>query len=132
MRIFTASIIAGSLMLVGGLPAAGQSNSPAAPVPLAAGNETTTDRDSYTHRATGEMQDWQQKVQDFGEKAKAKGQEAGDATATAVNSAWARTQAAGRKLQEAGADGWEGAKASYEQATHKLADAWDKVRPEDK
>jgi hypothetical protein len=132
MRLITASIVLGPLLLLGGLPAAAQSNAPAAPVPMTAGNTTTTDRDTYTRKATDDMQDWQQKLQDFGEKAKAKGQAAGDATADALNTAWSRTQVEGRRLKAASADGWENAKASYEQATHKLADTWNKIRPEDR
>jgi hypothetical protein len=31
-----------------------------------------------------------------------------------------------------GAEGWDQAKASFEQASHELAEAWDKIHPEDK
>jgi hypothetical protein len=78
------------------------------------------------------MQEWQQKLRDFGEKAKAQGKTAGDATAGALDDAWTKTQTEGHKLQAASADGWESAKRSYEQASRKLVDAWNKIRPEDR
>jgi hypothetical protein len=74
------------------------------------------------------MQEWQRKLHDFSEKAKANGQKAGKAAENGLTAAWAKTEAEARRLQSASADGWESAKSSYEKASHELADAWDKAR----
>jgi len=122
-------------MLIGALPAAGQSTlalGSGAPVRLAAGsNATTADRDTYTQQARDKMPEWQRKLHDFSEKAKTKGQEAGNAAGNDLNAAWAKTQAEAHKLQTATAEGWESAKASYEKASRELADTWDKIRSQD-
>src|SRR5271169_3955519 len=82
MRILTASIVIGPLMLIGTLPAAaGQSLlalGTGAPVRLAAG-DSTADRNTYTQKARDEMQEWRRKLHDFSEKAEAKGKEVGNA-----------------------------------------------------
>jgi hypothetical protein len=133
MRILTASIVIGPLMLVGTLPAAaGPAIAADAPVRLAAGDASTADRDTYTQRARNEMQEWQRKLHDFDERAEAKGQKAGDAAEHDLHAAWKRVEAAGHKLQTASAEGWESAKVSFEKASHDLAETWDKVRGQDK
>ena len=136
MRILNASIVIGALMLIGALPAAAGQSPPAlgsgAPVRVAAGGDTTADRDTYTQKAKDETQEWQQKLHDFSEKAEAKGKEAGNAAEVDLNKAWTKAEAASRKLQTVGADGWESAKTSFEKASHELADAWHKIRPQDK
>lgn len=136
MRIFTGSIIIGSFMLIGALPAAaGQSElvlGSTAPIRLAASSDSTGDRDTYTQKARDEIQEWQRKLDNFSEKAKAKGKEATNAAENDLNKAWAKTKAASSELQTAGTEGWESAKTSFENAVRELADAWDKVRPQDK
>ena len=80
MRILNASIVIGPLMLIGALPAAAGQSIPAlgsVALRVAAGGDTTADRDTYTQKAKDEMQGWQQKLHDFSEKAEAKGKEAG-------------------------------------------------------
>ncbi len=73
MRMLAAAIVIGPLMLIGTLPAvAGQSSSSGTRIQLAAGGSSTTDRDTYTQKAQGEMQEWQQKLRAFSETAKAK------------------------------------------------------------
>jgi hypothetical protein len=130
MKILAWSMMLGQLTLIGALPAAA-----APPVSVdsqsqsAAGNDAATGRATYTQRARGDMQEWQQKLRGFGVDAKAKGQEAGDAAGNGLKAAWSKTQEESRNLQTASADGWAGAKASYEKATHELADAWDRNRP---
>jgi hypothetical protein len=136
MRMLTASIVIGPLMLIGALPAVGQSTlalGSGVHVRLAAGsNDTTADRDTYTQRAREEMQEWQRKLHDFSEKAEAKGKEAANAAENDLNKAWTKAEAASSKLQTAGAESWEGAKTSFEEASRELADAWHKIRPQDK
>ena len=118
MRMLTASIVIGPLVLIGALPAvAGQSTlalGSGVPVLLAAGNDTPADRDAYTQQARDKMQEWQRKLHDFSEKAEAKGKEAGNAAGNNLNKAWTKAEAASSKLQTVGAESWEGAKTSFE------------------
>jgi hypothetical protein len=136
MRILTASIVIGPLVLLGALPAAaGQSTlalGSGTPIRLAAGGDSTADRDTYTQKARAEMQEWQRKLHDFGEKAAAKGKEAGNAAENDLNEAWTKAEAASRQLQTVGAEGWESARTSFEKASHELAEAWHKIHPEEK
>ena len=127
MKRFITTLIVAPLLLAGALSTAG-----AQPVSSTTQTQPATERDSYTLKAQNDMQEWGQKLHRFGEKAKAKGQQAGDATADGLNAAWAKTQAEADKLRVAGADGWDSAKASYEKASHDLADTWNRIRPEDK
>jgi len=78
MRMLFASIVIGPLMLLGALPAAaGQSISSNTPMQLAAAGDSTADRDTYTQKARVSVDEWQQKLHDFSEKTKAKGQQEG-------------------------------------------------------
>ena len=129
MRILFASIVIGPLLLFGALPAvAGQSISSDTPIQLAAGGDSTVDRDTYTQKARDSMHEWQQKLHDFSEKAKAKGQEKGNAAENELKAAWTKADAEQHKLQSASAEGWESAKISFEKASHDLKEAWDKIR----
>jgi hypothetical protein len=133
VRLFSASIVVGSLMLIGALPAgADQQGSSNAHTQWTAVGGSSADHDTYAQKVRGDMQDWQQRLQAFGEKAKSQGRQADNATANALNAAWSRTQEGAHKLQTATAEGWESAKASYEKASNDLAGAWARIRPEDK
>ncbi len=130
MRILFASIVIGPLMLFGALPAAaGQSISSDTPIQLAVGGDSTVDRDTYTQKARVSVDEWQQKLHDFSEKAKAKGQQEGNAAENELKAAWTKVEAEQHKLQTASAEGWESAKISFEKASHDLKEAWDKIRP---
>ena len=133
MRILITAIVIGPLLLIGALPAtAGGSAASDTPVRLAASSYSPADRDTYTHEAQHEMQEWQQKLHDFNAQTAAKGKEVGDSTSDGLNKAWAQTQAASQRLQTAGDDGWQDAKTSFEKASQALANAWHKVNPNDK
>ncbi len=136
MGLRIASIAIGSLMLIGAAPvAAGQrvlASGSGAPVRLAAGDGSTADRDTYTREAQDEMQEWKRKLHDVGEKAEAKGKNAGAAAESELDAAWAKADAASRKLQTAGAEGWDSAKTDFERASHDLAAAWHKNHPDEK
>jgi hypothetical protein len=130
MKILVWSIMLGQLTLIGALPAAAAPPLSADPQSQsAAGNDATTGRATYTQQARSDMQEWQQKLRNFGVDAKARGQEAGNAAGNGLNAAWSKTQEESRNLQTASAEGWASAKASYEKATHELADAWHRNRP---
>lgn len=135
MRMFITSIVIGPLMLTGALPAAGQSAvAPvsSAPLRLAAGSEPAAERDAYIQKARDQMQEWQRKLHDLGDTAAAKGKEAGTAAEDDLNKAWTKAEAEADRLQTASAEGWENARTSFEEASRKLSDAWDKARPQDK
>ncbi|MGA2818796.1 MAG: hypothetical protein ABSE67_21395 [Xanthobacteraceae bacterium] len=133
MRIILVSIVLGPLMLFSVLPAAaGQSISSDTTVQLAAGAASTADRDTYTQKARDAMYEWQQKLHDFSEKAKAKGREEGNAAENELNAALTKAEAEQHKLESASAEDWESAKISFEKASHDLKEVWDKIRPDDK
>jgi hypothetical protein len=132
MRMLTVSIVIGPLVLIGALPAAGQSPlalGSGAPVPLAAGADSAADRDTYTQMARDKMQEWQRKLHDFSARAAAKGKQLDNAAENDLNKAWTRAKAASSSLQAVGAEGWESAKTSFEEASRELADAWDQNSP---
>jgi hypothetical protein len=74
------------------------------------------------------MHEWQQKLHDFSEKVKAKGQEDGKAAENELNAAWTKAEAEQHKLETASAEGWESAKMSFEKASHDLKEVWEKIR----
>jgi len=136
VKLLTAAIVIGPLALLGALPAAADPTLPdrgaRAAVQLAVAGDPAGDRDSYSQKARDDMQEWQRKLHDFGDKAAAKGKEAGNAANDDLNQAWSKAKAASDRLQTMGADGWDSAKASFEHASHELADSWHKVHPDDK
>jgi cell division septum initiation protein DivIVA len=136
MRILTAAVVIGPLMLIGGPPAAAHSTrAPGSSAPTqsaAVAGSSTIDRDSYAHEARDAVRHWQRKLRDFRKQAKADGEKAGSATEKGLHEAWAKADAASRKLQNIGAKNWAKAKTSYEQASRELTAAWDKDRPRGK
>ena len=133
MRISLVSIVIGPLMLFGALPAvAGQSISFDTRINWQPAGDLRADRDTYTEKARDAMHEWQRKLHDFSEKAKAKGQEEGNAAENELKAAWTKAEAEQHKLETASAEGWESAKISFEKASHDLKEVWDKIRPDDK
>jgi hypothetical protein len=124
-------IVIAPLMLFGAMHTA-QSISSDARIQLVAGGDSTFHRDTYTRKARDGMHEWQQKLHDFSEKAKAKGQEDGIAAENELNAAWTKADAEQHKLQSASAEGWVGAKISFEKASHDLKEVWDRIGPDDK
>ncbi len=130
MRILTCSAVIGQLLLIAALPAAAAPPVAADPqVQTDTGSDATVNRGTYTQQARSDMRDWQQKPSDLGRNAKAGGEKAGNAAGSDLNIAWKKTQQESRNLQTASAEGWAGAKLSYEKASHELADAWDRNKP---
>jgi hypothetical protein len=133
MKFLTTAIVLGPLMLIGSpVGAADQSSPSGAPIQSAATSDSAASRDTYVQKAREDLQEWQQKLHDFSEKAQAKAQKDGDEAEKGLNAAWAKTEAEGHKLQDATGEGWENAKISYENASRELAHAWDKVRAQAK
>ena len=135
------ALAAGAILLlsIAALPRAdqspaGQATSPQAsapPAPLTAEGNFGAKKDTYVRKSKDEIREWQKKVHDFGETAGAKGHDADAAAKSDLQKAWANTEAQSHKLETAGADGWEGAKASFEKASRHLKDTWHKFHPDD-
>jgi hypothetical protein len=132
LRVITASAM---LCLATALPAVGQTFSPYAtgkPLQLVAEGSLGAKKDEYLQKSKAEMQEWQQKMKDFGEKAEVKGQDGAATTKSGLQQAWAKTKTESRKLETASAEGWESAKSSFEKASQNLKDSWHKTHPEEK
>ena len=131
MKMLIAPLAAGAFLVSGVLPAfaAQPAAAPAAGdrIQVADTADFAAKKDEYVKKSKDDMQLWQQRVHDFGEKAKADGQKAGDAARVQLDKAWRDTKAASAKLQEAGEDGWVGAKGAYERASAKLRSVWHDV-----
>lgn len=125
MKNLIASVIAGSLVLMAAVPAAGQaarlvdSN--------ASVHDSANDRATYVQGARREVEEWRHKLHDFSDSARAKATEANKAAADDLTRAWTRTEAASRKLETAEAGDWQSAKTSYKTASRKLVLAWKKL-----
>jgi len=126
MRFSLVTILTGSLVFGG--HAFAQSHASNAPAQMTA----PADRATYIQKARSDLAGWQQKMDDFGARAKAKGHEASTAAGKDLDAAWTATKAGAGKLQTVGAEGWMDAKTSYESASRDLARTWAKIRPEDK
>jgi hypothetical protein len=126
-----ASIVIAPLMLFGAIHTA-QSISSNVRFQLAAGGDSTFHRDTYTQRPRDAIHEWQQKLRDFSEKAKAKGQEEGIAAENELNAAWTKADAEQHKLRSASAEGWVSAKISFEKASHDLKEVWERIGPDEK
>jgi hypothetical protein len=129
MRMLFVSIVAAPLMMIGALPAA-QSISSDARIRLANGGPTAN-RDPYNQNAPDAVLEWQKKLDDFTEKAKAKGQEECNAAGDGINSAWIKTVAGEHKLQAASANSWKSAKIFFEKASYGIMEVWAEMRPDD-
>jgi hypothetical protein len=124
-----------TLALVGALPAAAQTSpatDPATSVKVVMTRDPAAERATFTQRARDEMGHWQQTLNDFGARMKARSTAAQGRAMKALDSAWAETKTASGRLQTAGAEDWDGAKAAYRKASHRLALAWQKIGPDKK
>jgi hypothetical protein len=124
MKNLIASMMAGSLVLMAALPAAGQAARLVSNVSV---HDSANDRGTYIQRARREVEKWRQKLHDFSGSARAKATGANKAALDDLTGAWTRTEAASRRLEHAGADDWQIAKTSYKTASRKLVLAWHKV-----
>ena len=96
MRMLFVSIVVAPLMMIGALPAA-QSISSDARIRLANG-APIANSDPYNQNAPDAVLEWQKKLDDFIEKAKAKVLEEGNAAGDELAAAWIKTVAGERKL----------------------------------
>jgi hypothetical protein len=132
MHVTTVSILIGSFILISTVPEAVAQVASDSHVQVVAAGDSNADREGYAQNARNEMQVWRGKLDQFDERAKARGQQVGSAAENELNVAWTQTAAGAKKLQSIGADGWEEAKISYEKASSHLADTWDRIQPKEK
>ena len=135
MKLFVAPLLIGLLTLADVSPAAAQSK-PASDQGTAVGLSTTRDatdeRSTYTQQAQDEVRNWERKLNDFEAKANARATKAEAGASRDLDSAWTETKEASGRLETASENGWDHAKASFKNASNKLAVAWHKVNPTDK
>ena len=135
MNIFIVPLVIGTLALAGATSAAAQSK-PASDQGVSVGVATTRDsnaeRSSYKQEALEETRIWQQKLDDFDAKVKAKTTEAQTTASKDLDDAWTKTKMASSQLETAGDADWNIAKISFRSASDKLVVAWHKVNPADK
>lgn len=135
MRMLAPIAIAAALLASGALPtSAATAPLPGGPAALRATlvDDAASDRDSFTAKAEAQMRDWQHKLDDAAQTAKAKGAEGGAAASHALDHAWTKTKEASHQLETASADGWDKAKAEFEKASNDLSAQWHKIYPGDK
>jgi hypothetical protein len=132
MRLLAMSMMMGSLVLIGAMPeSVGQSISSNTYLHLADASRPPN-RDAYMRQVENEMQAWRQKLHDFSDREAVEGKKTGIAAEDELHSAWMNTEVEANKLQTAGTASWDSAKISYENASHGLAAAWDRIRSADK
>ena len=120
-------MMAGSLVLMAALPAAGQATRLVGS--NASVHDAANDRASYIQEARRDVAEWRQKLHNLSDGARTKATDANKAALDDLTRAWTRTEAASRWLEHAGADDWQIAKTSYKSASRKLVLAWHKVSP---
>ena len=127
MKNLIASVMAGSLVLMAALPAAGHA------ARLVGSNasvhDSANDRATYIEGARREVEEWRQKLHNLSDSTRVKATDANQAALDDLTKAWTRTEAASRRLENAGADDWQIAKTSYKTASRKLVLAWHRVSP---
>jgi hypothetical protein len=135
MKIFIAPLVIGTLALAGASPAAAQPkplSDQGVSVGVATTRDSTAERSSYKQQAQDETRIWQQKLDNFDAKVKAKATEAQTSASKDLDDAWTQTKMASARLETAGEADWASAKVSFQTASHKLVVAWQKVNPADK
>ena len=100
----------------------------AAGAPVTQANDAAAGRETFRARVRNELADWQIKMDAFEKRAGASGETHADKAEERLRKAWNRAEVEGGKVQTATAQDWDGVKASYQTASHKLAVAWGKVR----
>jgi hypothetical protein len=127
VRIFIAAIMIGPLMLIGALPASGQSPAVRSAVP---GNDANADRQSYARRAQDDMLLWRERLEALNSTLSAGRSKGLNSAEKDLDAAWTASEVEARRLQTAGAADWALAKQAYEKASRDLAVAWDRIGAE--
>jgi hypothetical protein len=127
MKLFRAALLVAPLALSLAAPAFAHSGL-ALPGPSQVADAAPADHSSYAQQAQQKTQEWRGKLDDFNQKAEAKGTATGKATMDELNKAWTKVKVASASLQTTGAADWASAKMNFEAASQSLSDAWTKAR----
>ena len=132
MKFLTLATIIGPLMLIGTLPGVSPAIAADSNVKMVSTHDSDADRESYRQKARSDVDDWHQKLNNFGDRTEIKSKAAGRHAKRDLDAAWARTETASRHLQTASARQWHHAQASFETASRELADKWHRNNPTEK
>ena len=105
---------------------------PAAPAAPAAAQTTTntgSDAQSYIKTQEPRMAAWRKKIKNFNARVATKTTQAGQAAKADLEAGWGALENASTKLSAVGAEGWSGAKATYERAASDMEALWAKYDP---
>ena len=122
-----------ALLLVGGTAVAGAT--PANPATgvgvmlVADANDFAAQRDEYIRKAQDEFQEWQNRMSQWTDEAKANGGKISEQTRQNLDKAWTDVKANWRKLQAAAPQTWDQARASFEEASERMKSAWETIQP---
>lgn len=92
--------------------------------------DDTAGIDAYREKAETNMTAWQTRVDELSSDAKSTTKEASAEAKQALDSAWVDVKSAWSELQSATADGWQEAKANFEEAMDRLDRAWTELTSE--
>lgn len=92
--------------------------------------DDTASIDAYREKAETNMAAWQNRVDELGSDAKATTKDVSAEAKQALDSAWVDVKSAWNDLQSATADGWQQAKANFEEAMDRLDRAWSELTSE--
>jgi hypothetical protein len=125
MRDLVLLFVLGTAMMVGTLAAVAQPIRVAVPV-RSDTSEGSANHQTYVQAVKERIRVWGQKVAGFDKKADTKG----GTPETDLDTAWAKVNAEEHGLETATRDGWERAKASFDNASDDLENAlqWARVR----
>ncbi len=133
MKTLMTRTMMGAVLLVSG--AAVGSTLPAPPtvrggaIILADAPDFAAQRDEYVRKAQDEFREWQNRMSEWTDDAKANGSKASEETRRNLDKAWNDVQANWRTLQAAAPQAWGKARASFEEASERMKSAWEKIQP---
>ena len=133
MKTLMTRSLMGALLMAGGIAVAGANPTPSATggrvMLIADTNDFAAQRDEYIRKAQNEFQEWQNRMSQWTDDAKASGSKISEQTQRNLDKAWTDVKANWRKLQTAAPQTWDKARASFEQASDRMKSAWEKIQP---
>lgn len=133
MTSHIAPVLAGALLLLGGATAVAPCSQAAMPlisVADTASGDLAAKRDEYMQKAKDEFSEWQERMSSWAAGAKAKGSDIGDQARKNLDKAWVDVKTNWRRLENAAPGTWDKARATFEQASQRMKDAWENIHPE--
>jgi flagellar hook-basal body complex protein FliE len=95
-----------------------------------AGDDFAAKKDAYLKQMHSQMHEWGDKIDQYSEDAKAKGDAASREADKDLHRAWVKTKEASVRLAHATDKGWDKAKAAFEHASDKMNHAWQDYKPQ--